>query len=415
MLIQFTVSNFLSIKDPVTLSMVASSDTTLPGNIIDVGSDRYLTSAVIYGANASGKSNVLKAFGFMQYLVSESHKFQRGDIISNTPFLMDKKSINQPSNFEIHFISKGIRYIYGFSVDQNEVHAEYLFYHPKGKKRTVFIRTKDNKFTFTSDKKKQQIIADTTLNNTLYLSKATQSNYIITTIPFEWIRHTLRSVISFAYRYDIGFVTYTGQRIYKNPTFKKIVLSFLQNADIGIDDIEVKMIKAKQKEASGDDPDDKITYSIITKHNSKTNDSTTRETMQMNINYESNGTVKLFGLIGPLMDVLENGYTLVYDELDTRLHPILTRLVVSLFNDHETNPNKAQLIFNTHDVNLLDSELLRRDQIWFTEKKEDGSTDLYPLSDFKPRKDDKLMKNYLLGRYGAIPIIGDASMICGEE
>jgi AAA15 family ATPase/GTPase len=399
MLIEFTVENFLSIQDAVTLSMVASADRSTPNNVIEVNGKRYLSSAVIFGANASGKSNIIKAMSFVSDFVETSHRMQKGERIKVKPFLMDTLCKEKPSAFEVSFFHDGIQYTYGFAADTVKIHNEYLYSFPFGRKRLIFERGIDGSgFISSADKKKQKSIEETTLENTLYLSKATQSNYEPVFGAFRWISSIFRPVVADIDEINARFISYTIGQVYEKSELKHQAIDFIKRGDIGIDDFDVELRKLTTKNGKEIEY-----YDVKTKHGSTCN--SFNGSMLLDLNDESNGTIKMLGLAGPFIDVLNNGYVLAYDELDTMLHPLMTQYLVGLFCNPETNPQKAQLIFNTHDANILDSDMLRRDQIWFTEKRPNGSTDLYALSDFMPRKSEKLMKNYLLGRYGAIPLI----------
>ncbi len=413
MLIEFTVGNYLSIKEPITLSMVATKDTSLPDNIIYREQNSFLKSSVLYGANASGKSNIFKSLRFMQHFVINSHKNQKGDETGVIPFKLDKETFNKPSVFNIIFINEGIKYAYGFALDSKKVVEEYLYSYPYGRKKTIFERGINIPFYFTSDKIRQNSIIKETLDNTLYLSKATQSNYKPVFSAFDWFRNLLKLVISDIETPIPRFIGYTGYQIINNPKTKKRVLDFLREADIGISNIDASLVDFQENDKLNKDKNDEKYIEVRTTHIANIKKGGKYD-VTFELREESNGTIKCFGIIGPWIDVLDNGYILIYDELDTILHPLLTRFLVTLFNDLDTNPKNAQLIFNTHDANLLDNEIFRRDQIWFTEKRNDGSTDLYPLTDYRPRKEENLKKNYLLGRYGAIPIIG-GGLLFGQE
>ena len=410
MLIEFTVENYLSIKEPMTLSMIATSDNTLQENIIERENYRLVKSAAIYGSNASGKSNVLKALKYMRELILESHQNQRGDKTSVIPFKLDQETMNKPSKFEIIFIHDKIKYIYGFAVDSDKVVNEYLYSYQFNRKKTIFERGMKIPFYCTADRTKQNIIYETTLDNILYLSKATQSNYKPVHGAFDWFGNTLKCVLTDLQIPVNRFLGYTAFEISRNPAAKIKALNFLHEADIGIDDIITAL---NEEQVFDEEKNETVTQKIIdikTKHIGRKSNKETYEVI-FDLAEESSGTIRFLGLLGPIIDVIENGYVLVYDELDIILHPMLSRFIIKLFHSQNTNPHNAQLIFNSHDSTLLDNELFRRDQIWFTEKKNDGSTDLYSLSDFKPRKPrkkDNFQKHYIEGRYGAIPYIGKA-------
>ncbi|MGH4118109.1 AAA family ATPase [Clostridium sp.] len=409
MLIEFSIENYMSIKDRVTLSMVASKDASHENNLIknaDKGVN-ILNTAVIYGANASGKTTVLSGIGFLAKLLTMSHEMQKGRKIPVKPFKLDRAWIDKPSSFEIVFKTQGVKYAYGFSATEDKVIDEYLYYYPKGRQSIIFERENTTEYKFTSDVDLQtQIKNKFDSSNKLYLSTASLWEYKNAQIPFEWIDNNLQFIF-----YHERLEKLTTDMMKESEIINKRVKSLIKKAVNDIEDItfiEIELNKkdnpllkylneeAKSKLLSNND--NKL-LSVNTAHKMNNSD----ELVEFDLAEESEGTQKLFGLLGPWIDVLERGSTLIVDELDIRLHTHLTRFLVGLFQDPEINKKNAQLIFSTHDTNLLDQDLFRRDQIWFTEKKEDKSTDLYSLDDFTVRKDAAIEKGYLQGKYGAIP------------
>lgn len=421
MLIEFSIENFRSIKDRVTLSMVSSTDKSLDNNLIELDAsrqDRLLRSAVIYGANASGKSNVILAYGFLTNLVLTSHNNQKDAKINVTPFKLDREYLSKPSKFEIVFMRKNIRYAYGISVNNEKIIDEYLYYYPKGRKAIIFERRNTDEYNFIIDKKLQKFLKDRTLDNVLYLSNSTQLKYPKTSEAFDWFKDNLRIL-------NVGpyplMTEYTINLLNKDEKSKGLILEALSASDLGIQDIKASI---------EDVPVDKLLPSNLPPHISKALNIITQEEkgnfkrfniktthkgnkgkdnefdVQFEFDEESAGTKKMFSFIGPLIDVLSNGRILIVDELDTSLHHDLNKFLIELFHKPSQNKNNAQLIFTTHNTNLLDKHLFRRDQIWFTEKDPDiGNTDLYSLADFSPRKEENFEKGYLAGRFGALPFI----------
>jgi uncharacterized protein len=417
MLIEFNVQNFRSIKEEVTLSLVASPDKSLDNNLIktDLLRDNLLRSAVIYGANASGKSNVFLAFNFLNSFVMQSHTFQKGTKINYFPFKLDKKYLSKPSKFEVVFIKNNIKYIYGVSFIGERIIDEYLYYYPEGRKALIFERKETNNYRFTIDRKEQKFISEKTLDNVLYLSNSTQLNYDKTSEAFDWFKDNL-AFIGVADHPKL--IDYTIQKLNENENMKKFILKALIEADLGINDLfasikEISIdeipiqireqLKAMMPDAKGNF--EKIDIRIIHKVLDEIGN---ENRVEFDFEEESEGTKRLFSLIGIWIDSLNNGRVLVVDELDTKLHHLLNVFLIKLFNDPTQNKNNAQLIFTTHNTNLLDLNIFRRDQIWFTEKNpRKGTTDLYSLIEFSPRKDKNIQKGYLAGRYGAIPFISD--------
>ena len=435
MLVEFSVENYRSIKERQTLSMVASTDKTmLESNSFAMPNSkkmRLLTSAAIYGANASGKSNLVQAIQILRSIVLNSaSRMQVGDRFSIQPFLFDEESARKPTCFEVIFIHDNIRYEYGVSLDQNRVYEEWLLAYPKGRAQTWFSReynpenpelkeeANGYEWSFPSLKGEKKRIQQLVRPNSLFLSHAAQNNHPQLTAIFHWFGDRLKVINT-----KVALRDYTASIYNQRPDFKKYILHLMFPADSGIDDIRVKakplsdrlqnaidvfpdLLSEVGVAVQSDFPDKMLqlvenskTHDIVTVHKQK-ND----KLIELKLEEESEGTQRLFELAGPWLEVLMEGKILFVDELDRSMHPILARELVKMFNNPESNPKNAQLIFTTHDTTLLDSELFRPDQVWFTEK-DKSQTQLYSLLEFRPRKDESLQRGYLLGRYGAIPFI----------
>lgn len=396
MLIQFSVENYLSIKEKVVLSMLASKDAEHSDYLISNGSKRYLKSAVIYGANASGKSNVLNAFWFMVNYVLTSHNQQLHKRIERTPFKFNPVTPTEPSHFEVIFTTGDIRYAYGFSVTDKEVVEEYLYYYPNGRPALIFERNNTKDYRFTVDIDEQNALKERTSANKLYLSVASNWSYSKVIPVLEWFASCqIITKNSVAEAYGIDAVQL------KDDAYRNVIASMLRVADFGIQSLQVRETDALMALKQ----DDSIYQNIDAIHTVYDKNGNTIS-YTLNMTEESDGTNSYFKLIGVVKKSLDQGTLLVADEIDAHLHPLLTKHLVSLFNSKDYNPNGAQLIFTSHNTNLLDLDVLRRDQIWFTEKDEQtASTDLFSLYDFSVRKDAKIEKGYLIGRYGAIPFI----------
>lgn len=394
MLIQFSVENYLSIKDKVVLSLLASRDNEHPEHLILDGSKNYLKSAVIYGANASGKSNVLNAFWFMVNYVLTSHNQQVHKAIERSPFKFDKETPARPSSFEVIFTANGIRYAYGFSVTDKAVVEEYLYYYPNGRQALIFERKDTTDFRFTVDIDEQNTLKDRTSANKLYLSVASNWSYAKVIPVLEWFASCqiiTKNSVADAYGLEAEQL--------KDDDYRRVIASMLRVADFGIQSLQVRDSDPIPSQHSD------IFTNIDAVHTVQDIEGNT-SSYTLNMTEESDGTNSYFKLIGIVKKALDQGTLLVADEMDAHLHPLLTKHLVSLFNSAEFNPNGAQLIFTSHNTNLLDLDVLRRDQIWFTEKDEQtAATDLFSLYDFSIRKDAKVEKGYLIGRYGAIPFI----------
>jgi uncharacterized protein len=432
MLIEFKVTNFRSIREEQTLSLVASnSEKNLPDCVIDrdlpgLAHVKFLKGAAIYGANASGKSNVITAIRFLVNFVRDSAtKLQPGDSTHTQPFKLDQTSIHEPSKFELSFVADEIRYLFGLSLTTQQVTEEYLVAYPKGLPQRWYHRTYDEQErTYTWSKpstgiKQDKSLEEKTRNNSLFLSVAAQFNHPQLTDVFNWFQSSVRFN-------EVGgqnvFREQVTARLLKEPGYHLQIVKLLQNSDTGICDAKIE-----EKEMSFDEALQYIDSRVLKNEiintiyphvlkNEKINTfgikvtllhrSEEISTMALDFhNEESLGTKRFFAIIGPWIKILENGYTVFVDEIETSLHPFLVRELLRLLFSEKNNPKGAQVIFTTHNPILLDNNLMRRDQIWFTEKSPAGSTHLYPLTDYKPRKDEALAKGYLAGRYGGIPFI----------
>ena len=394
MLIQFSVENYLSIKDKVVLSLLSSRDNEHPEHLIADGNKNYLKSAVIYGANASGKSNVLNAFWFMVNYVLTSHNQQLHKTIARSPFKFDPETPARPSSFEVIFTTEGVRYAYGFSVTDKAVIEEYLYYYPNGRQALIFERKDTKDFRFTVDVDEQNTLKDRTSANKLYLSVASNWSYSKVIPVLEWFASC--QIIT---KHSVADAYGLEAEQLKDDDYRYVIASMLRVADFGIQSLQMRDAKPAPSQRND------IFTNIEAIHTVQDTEGNT-SSYALNMAEESDGTNSYFKLIGVVKKVLDEGTLLVADEMDAHLHPLLTKHLVSLFNSVEFNPNGAQLIFTSHNTNLLDLDVLRRDQIWFTEKDEQtAATDLFSLYDFSIRKDAKVEKGYLIGRYGAIPFI----------
>ncbi|MFQ5672490.1 MAG: ATP/GTP-binding protein [Nitrospinales bacterium] len=418
MLIEFKVTNFRSIRETQTLSLVAnSSKELLEENTFDTGIKgfpRLLRSVVIYGPNAAGKSNLCHAMWFMRlFVINSAQEKQAGDEIPATPFLFDRTRKSHPSEFEIIFIHKGIRYQYGFAINVRRIIHEWLLAYPLGKAQRWFERkfnpnTQRDKWEFGSKfKSRKRFLQEATRDNALFLSTAIQLNNEQLMPVFDWFNSAFNifsSVHTLQPDYTVGLC--------EESSGKNLVIKFMNEADLSIANISLEKNKLSLKYLPKGMPreikeqirsDLQENLKIIFFHNVKGS----TKNIGLDFGHESDGTQKLFSIACPILNTLAQGNVLVVDELDNSLHPLLVRYLINFFHDPKLNNKNSQLIFATHDTSLLDKEIFRRDQVWFVEKDKHNSTQLYPLSDFKPRKGEALAKGYLQGRYGALPFIGD--------
>ena len=395
MLLEFSFANFLSFKEKVTFSMVATSlkdkkaesaDTTFSaGGEMPVVLSR---ACAVFGANASGKSNLIKAMSFFKWFTMNSSKeVQAGEKIPVNSFALSTSSVAEPSLFEIVIMIGEDTYRYGFETSAEKVHREWL-YVKAGKKRSkeleLFYRDKNvyeihSRFTIGRELTEKNMVRD----NALLLSLAGQFNEPHSGAVMKWLADT--TIITGKSETDVWALTLKAM---ENPVTRKKKVDFSRYADLGIDDITLS--------DSG----------VLTYHTQYDEDGkeTAAVTFSMTDN-ESEGTVKYFSLAYPILDSLENGKRLIVEEFGAKLHTLLLERIVSLFNTKSGNSRNAQLLVTLHDTNLLSSNLLRRDQIWFTQKNGRGESSLYPLSDYRVRSDASYEKDYLLGKYGATPII----------
>ncbi len=405
MLIEFTVSNYRSFNEPVTLSMEATklkdNDDVDRNNIFEVGKYRLLRSAAVYGHNASGKSNLVKAMMFMRDFVRTSTDLTaEKELIDVERFSLDSATQEKPSFFQIIFLLEGQYYRYGFEVDERRVHSEWLYRKIK-RESLVFVREDDNYDMPDSFRKEASDIINKTREDALFLSALAQWNNSTASSLLKWFTKMF-GVIS-GLNDDI-YREYTLSRFGKDKIFKERIQELIRLADTGITSIAVKSLS-----------DDSSLKSVKTTHPIfKKNEQVAERVFDM-YQQESKGTQKFFYLLGPILYTLENGSTLTIDELEARLHPLLTSAIVQMFSSIEANPKNAQLIFTTHNANLLDEKILRRDQIWFTEKNRYGATDLYSLAEMKETSNAPFGKKYLQGRYGAIPYFGDFTNFFEQE
>ena len=442
MLIEFRVENHRSIRDEQVLTMEASRggepDDPRPrevaGHVVGL-----LPAAALYGANASGKSNLLSALGFIRDAVIDSHQSwppQGG--VPRDAFAWGTRA-GQPSMFEVTMLVRGVRHQYGFVVDQDRVLEEWLFAWPRGR-RQIWLERDGDVFSFGENLRgENRVVEQVTRPNALFLSTAAQHQHEQLLPIHAWF-HDLQTVRVEGYKERYGdampaavaasmfaalaaasaaSVTSAGGMVRLNDLIPRPgergdsaealsslgeagadkLRQFLRAADVGISDFRIE--RAPDGGASGR----KGPRRISMRHDAGGGDG------WLPLERESAGTRALFNLGPEVIEALVRGSVLVVDELESSLHPRLALQIVKQFNDPRTNPRNAQLLFTTHDTNLIStttgSAALRRDQIWLTEKNAEGATCLYPLTDYKPRKSENLERGYLQGRYGAIPFLGE--------
>lgn len=406
MLLEFSCSNYKSIKEPILFSAIAGKDTTYDDLLFPYGSIKVLKNAVIYGANGSGKSNLVSAISFMKNLVLNSINHQPGQGINQQPHKLE--GFNKESSFNIQFVTNGTRYAFGFSLKNSLVVEEYLYYFPKS--RQVKIYERDELDFYPGDKFKGKFDAcrDIIKPNRLFLSCAANFSAVseIENV-FAFFRDDL--VIYRGLGLD-NWMDYSLQTMHNNPKVKAAVLEFLKSLGTGIHDIKIKIdVRDLAPHELPPFLSDEFKTEIL-KHQVNQKEATVvYNSFEVDLlSEESTGIRKLFEFICPLIDIIVKGKVLICDELEANFHEAIVYKLVDLFRSLRTN-QFAQMIFTTHDTSILDLNLFRRDQIWFTElRKETRSTDLYSLAEIKNvRKDENISKGYIAGKYGAIPMLNE--------
>lgn len=426
MLIQFNFSNYRSFKDEVNLDMEATRITEHPNHVAEVGKEKILKVAAIYGANASGKSNVFSAFNYMTKYVVNSFKFGGDSSIKESksngymkvsPFLFDSKSKNEPSTFEVFFVDNSNEkckvFQYGFSLNSEEVLEEWLYTKAKTSSsyKTIFYRKKGEETDYSGIKKNKDNIELALEKETLIVSLGAKLRIDILKTVREWFLKN--EIINFGNPGENFLRSKLLPHNFDNDReVQKKVVDYFSSFDESIKDFLI--IKNNEE----NDEVEKKGTSLIIKTLHKMNDSDDME--ELNLKEESSGTLKMFSLYPSIQSALELGSLLFIDEFNSRLHPLLVRSIIQLFENPKINKNNAQLIFTTHDVWQLSNDLLRRDEIWFSEKDENGASSLYSLVEFqdkdgeKIRKDESYGKNYIVGKYGAIPKLKAFDMFIGD-
>lgn len=423
MLLRFAASNFRSLRDKQEFSLTASSLRDGESGLIQTAAlpgRKVLPVAVIYGANASGKSNVVAALLMMRTAVIFSHsRGEPGGGIPRKPFALDPLCAKLPSSMEADFILEGVRYHYGFEFSDEAFLSEWLYSFSSGRQIILFTRDKQ-KFRFgRSLKGRNRVIADLTRPNSLFLSAATQNDHEQLSKLATFFRQI---------RADRE-ISVTGQmasmRLGKKVVDKRVI-EFLARIGTGVVDIKqaeeelseelqslrnavLEVLRKFTKEAIDTSQLDNVTTAIELGHKGRDGNP-----VFLNLDDESAGTRRLLIILGEVFTAIEQGVPLIIDELDASLHTQACEAIIALFSSTTTNPNGSQLIATTHDTNLLRLQFLRRDQVWFTEKDEQGATHLYPLTEFRTRQGDNVEKGYLQGRFGAIPFPGSvAELVVG--
>jgi AAA15 family ATPase/GTPase len=432
MLAEFSLTNYRSFKEKQVFSLISTKNKELSDLNTFAANDKlcFLKTAVIYGANASGKSNFFVALGFfLNFAVTSGPRKQIGDPIRVEPFAFSKQTENEPSSFEIIFYipdpttSSLVRYRYGLSINKQQVIYEYLF--AVYKLREVMLFTRENQdISFSAYFKEGLRGKPSARNNCTLLSVCAQNNGDISSLIITYFQKML--VTSGLQDLSIS----TKKELHSSLNIEKVI-NFLHYADIHIKELKSESIPFNfeenlepfnepevmaffsflKKKFPGFDHQEKISFGHILYDGEKPVGK-----KYLSEESESSGTLKLFSYSMPILLALEQGTPLFIDEFDSMLHPLIIEAIIKLFNSPITNPNNAQLVISCHAINILTNKIFRRDQIWFCEKDQFGATDLYSLAEYSSVRNDALYdKSYLQGKYGAVPYIDDINFQIGTQ
>jgi uncharacterized protein len=420
-LLAFRAENVRSFKDQFELSLIST-------RLAEEGAVRFVTwreggrpigvlpVAGVFGANASGKTNVVKVMDDMRSHVL--HSFRTGSPtggITRHPFLLDPMARQRPSRFEVDLIIDGVRHEYGFALDDERVLEEWAYWYPHGKAVRLFHRHGNDVEHGSAERVKGRAVAELLRPNALFLSTAASANHPVLLPIYAWFTRNLRLAEASSRQFRQALTT----QMLDDEARRRQVLALLRAGDLGITGAKryrldpvmkerllraVRILTGQEGELDGAEEGpafDQLGVRLI--HRGVIGE------IELDAQDESLGTLVWFGLVGPVVEALADGAVLLADELDASLHPALVAELIRLFQSPDSNPRRAQLLFNSHDATILgdstESRLIGRDQIWFTDKRADGSTRLYPLSDLDPRKEEAIGRRYLAGRYGATPIL----------
>lgn len=425
MLIEFKFGNYRSFRDEAILSMEATGLGMLKSSLISYNSLNLLPAVAIYGKNGGGKSNVIRAFWLAVQFIKNAQRTQHEDAeIPVRPFLLNDYSKDTPTFFEFTYVLDNVKYIYGFSATKEKVFSEYLYHAPKGQKATVFART-NQEFAFTEEKAKRKLISEAVAPNQLFFSVACTMNDAACVSAMKWFRE----YVFFSRDYtDIPkqLLSYSNDK-----NMLAAISDYAKAADLGIEkmEFEFKDEEIDDLETITDMPENMKSALSAFMQTLKENSNSSEISLQksevkatsyhkginkdgekisfaLELSDESDGTRKLMSIAPAIESVLNKGGIVLVDELEKELHPMLVNYIVAKFQSKNANPNAAQIVFTTHNTELLNMELLRKDQLYFADKsRKDGASELYSISDFATKTADNIRKGYLAGKYGATPDI----------
>jgi hypothetical protein len=420
-LLAFRAENVRSFRDEFELSLIST-------RLAEADAVRFVTwreggrpigvlpVAGVFGANASGKTNVVRVMDDMRTHVL--HSFRAGSPtggIPRRPFLLDPATKRKPSRFEVDLVLDGVRHEYGFALDDEQVLDEWAYSYPHGKAVRLFHRRGSDIELGAAERIKGRAVIELLRPNALFLSTAASANHPVLLPIYAWFTRNLRLAEASSRQFRQALTT----QLLDDGARRGQVLALLRAADLGItgakkyqlDPVMTERLQRAVRILAGQEgePDSTDEGPAFDQLGVRLTHRGAVGEVELDAEDESLGTLVWFGLVGPVIDALADGTVLLADELDASLHPAMVAELIRLFQDPKSNPRRAQLVFNSHDATILgdstDARLLGRDQIWFTEKRADGSTRLYPLSDLDPRKEEAIGRRYLAGRYGATPIL----------
>lgn len=426
MLIEFRFKNYRSFRDDVVLSMEATGISSFKNCLIRYNALKLLPGVAIYGKNGGGKSNVIRAFWLAVRFIRNAQRTQHENaIVPVAPFMLNHTSKNEPSEFEFIYTIGDIKYWYMFAATRERIIKESLYHAPKGQKALVFSREGQN-FTFTEDKIKRKLISETVAENQLFFSIACTMNDVACSNAMKWFREQIFFSRDYA---DIPkqLLDYSN-----DANMLKAISDYAKAADLGIDDMQFEIdskdideelelpkdipegIKAALTQfmhvlsETSDNSETKLKLGQIkaTSFHQGQNEDGGKQFYPLELSDESDGTRKLMSIAPAIESALNKGGVLLIDEIERELHPMLVDFIIAKFQSKTTNKKGAQIIFTTHNTELMNLELLRKDQFYFADKNcEDGSSELYSISEFSTKTTENIRKGYLLGKYGATPDI----------
>ena len=426
MLIEFRFKNYRSFRDEAVLSMEAIGLSSFKNCLIEQNNMKLLPGAAIYGKNGGGKSNVIRAFWLAVQFIRNAQRMQHEkSTVPVVPFALNDYSAKEPTEFAFDYISDGVKYWYSFAATREKIVRESLYHAPKGQKAQVFVREAQT-FTFTEDKAKRKLISETVAENQLFFSVACTMNDAVCVNAMRWFREDV------FFSRDYTDIPRQLLEYYDDSNMLKAISDYAKTADFGIEEMQFE-IENKEIGTDLNFPEDVpegmkaaltsfIQILSETSNNSEgrlkmsrvkakakhkgINANGEEELYNIELEDESDGTRKLMSIAPAIESVLTKGGVLLVDELERELHPMLVNFIVAKFQSKRSNPNGAQIIFTTHNTELMNLEFMRKDQIYFTDKrKSDGASELYSVTDFNTKTADNIRKGYLVGKYGATPNI----------